>query len=130
VAEAGDKCANPGCSRPRVHIHHIKHWSVYKTHNAADMIAVCPSCHDEIHNGKLKISDDDLYTWKQVERKPTSEHRAHIYVEPAQPARLLTGSLTIETTNANLIVFELYPDSYRIRRNPLPNGAIRILPSE
>jgi hypothetical protein len=24
----------------------------------------------------------------------------------------------------------VYPDSQRIRRNPLPNGAIRILPSE
>ena len=42
IEEAGGKCANPGCSHWRTHIHHIKHWQVYKAHDTNHMIAVCP----------------------------------------------------------------------------------------
>src|SRR5471032_2843818 len=82
IEQAGGKCANPGCSNWRVHIHHIKHWAVYKVHNAGDMIAVCPSCHDSIHYGRLAIPDEVLYHWKGIAR-PAVPESAHIYVEPA-----------------------------------------------
>lgn len=106
VNKAGGKCANPGCSNWRVHIHHIKYWAVYKAHEAEDMIAICPSCHDAAHHGNLKISDDLLYQWKGVVR-PTSPDSVHIYVEPAQELKLLTGSICIATTNDQAAVFEL-----------------------
>jgi hypothetical protein len=51
--EARGKCANPGCSNVRAHIHHIREWAVYKTHDDQHMIAVCPACHDAIHHGAL-----------------------------------------------------------------------------
>lgn len=106
VEKAGGKCANPGCSNWRVHIHHIMHWAVYKAHDADDMIAICPSCHDATHNGSLKISDDLLYQWKGVVRQ-TAPDSVHIYVEPARELKLLTGSICIATTNDQAAVFEL-----------------------
>jgi len=106
VDKVGGKCANPGCSNWRVHIHHIKHWAVYKAHEAADMIAICPSCHDAAHHGRLKISDELLYAWKGVARKSAPDS-VHIYVEPASTLKLLTGSLCIATKNDQVAVFEL-----------------------
>jgi HNH endonuclease len=106
IDKAGGKCANPGCSNWRVHIHHIKHWAVYKTHDAADMIAVCPACHDAAHHGRLRITDDLLYQWKAVNRTITPK-TAHIYVEPAASLKLLTGTISISTTNDRVAVFEL-----------------------
>lgn len=107
IEKAGGKCANPGCSNWRVHIHHIKHWAVYKAHEAHDMIAICPSCHDAAHHGRLKITDELLYTWKGVVR-PDTPNTVHLYVEPATPLlKLLTGSFCISTTNDQATVFEL-----------------------
>ena len=106
IDKAGGKCANPGCSNWRVHIHHIKHWAVYKTHAAADMIAICPSCHDAAHHGLLKITDNLLYEWKGVTRAGIPES-VHVYVEPASSLKLLTGSFCISTTNDQAAVFEL-----------------------
>lgn len=106
VEQAGGKCANPGCANWRVHIHHIKHWAVYKAHEAADMIAVCPSCHDASHHGRLKISDDLLYTWKGIVR-PNRPEAVHIFVEPSPSLKLLTGSIAIATKNEQAAVFDL-----------------------
>jgi hypothetical protein len=106
VDEAGGKCANPGCSNWRAHIHHIKHWAVYKVHDAEDMIAICPSCHDAAHHGSLKITDDLLYEWKGVERSD-APNSVHLYVEPARELKLLTGSMCFATTNDQAVVLEL-----------------------
>lgn len=106
VEKAGGKCANPGCSNWRVHIHHIKHWAVYKTHDADHMIAICPSCHDAVHNGSFKISDESLYQWKDIVR-PSSPGSAYIYIEPARYLRILTGSVCIESPFDETTIFEL-----------------------
>lgn len=106
IDESGGKCANPGCSNWRVHIHHIKHWAVYKTHDSAHMIAICPSCHDAAHHGSLEITDEEIYQWKGIRRAVVPDS-AHIFVEPASELKLLTGSLCISTTNDQLVVFEL-----------------------
>lgn len=107
IAEVGDKCANLGCANWRLHIHHIMHWAVYKCHNAADMIALCPSCHDAAHHGSLKITDQVLYRWKGVDR-PEQPDTAQLYIEPAREIKLLTGTIAISTTNDQAAVFELY----------------------
>jgi hypothetical protein len=106
IAEAGGKCANPGCSNWRVHIHHIKHWAVYRAHEADDMIAVCPSCHDAIHHGALTVADDELYRWKGIKR-PNKPNAAHVYVEPAPTLKLLAGNIGLMTGSDRLAVFEL-----------------------
>ena len=124
VDEAGGKCANPGCSNWRSHIHHIKHWAVYKCHNSADMIAICPSCHDSVHHGALKISDEVLYLWKGVER-PALPETAHIYVEPAREVKLLTGSIAIATTNPEAVVFEL-SNSNRLKFQVLDGDLLQV----
>jgi hypothetical protein len=105
VQEAGGKCANPGCSHWRTHIHHIKHWSAYRAHDSQHMIAVCPTCHDEIHRGG-GISDKTLYQWKKLVRNAT-DITGHIYVEPSTEIRVLTGSMCVTTDNAEAIVFTL-----------------------
>ena len=109
LAEAGGKCANPGCTNTRVHIHHIMEWHIYGSHDPADMIAVCPSCHDEIHHGRLGIPDETLYAWKQLQRQASSDSTTQLYVEPAQKLEILCGSITLSTnrTGNKLVAFKL-----------------------
>ncbi len=106
IDEAGGKCANPGCPNWRTHIHHVKHWAVYKVHDTKDMIAICPSCHEAAHHGRLRISDELLYGWKAVVRTKAPDS-VHIYVEPASELKFLTGSICIATKNDQAAVFEL-----------------------
>jgi hypothetical protein len=90
-AEAGGKCANPGCAQRRTHLHHIREWAVYQSNDGEHMIALCPTCHDAVHNGALDITDDTLYRWKSIARTDSAK-RGHMYVEPAEQATLLLGS--------------------------------------
>src|SRR5437588_331436 len=85
LREANGKCANPGCPSVNTHIHHIA-YLVYATNDSAHLIAICPTCHDAVHRGALRLDDATLYRWKQLLRRGTT--RAHLYVEPgAQPAK-------------------------------------------
>ena len=114
IEEVGGKCANPGCSNYRVHIHHIRQWAVYQTHDEKYMIAVCPSCHDAIHNGSLRIDDETLLRWKQIKRINTEQD--HLYIEPGLPPKLILGTIAV-TGEDGLTVFELSPNnrlSFRI----------------
>lgn len=106
IEEAGKKCANPGCPNWRSHIHHIKHWHVYKCHDSADMIAICPSCHDAVHHGSLAITDEMLREWKAIARlkAPSS---GPIYVEPGSKLKLLVGGIAILGNREQVRVFEL-----------------------
>jgi hypothetical protein len=70
------------------------------------MIAICPTCHDDVHHGALKIDDAKLYTWKNI-RRTSNEHRDHIYVEPAHQPKILLGSIAIQSENSEQIVFQL-----------------------
>lgn len=129
IEKAGGKCANPGCSNWRVHIHHIKHWAIYKAHDAHDMIAICPSCHDAAHHGRLKITDELLYIWKDIVR-PDTPGSVHLYVEPAATLKLLTGSLCISTTNDQAAIFELSNSNHlkiRVLDNDLLQVSARLL---
>ena len=105
IKDAGDKCANPGCSNWRVHLHHIKHWAVYKTHDGKHMIAICPSCHDAVHTSR--IDDETLYRWKSISRPAANEIRDHLYVEPSPEIRCLTGSMCVLADSTNALVFTL-----------------------
>lgn len=107
VAEAGGKCANPGCSAWRTHIHHIARWSVRKAHNAKHMIAICPSCHDAAHLKQLSISDDTIYDWKGIKRPGTQ--RAHLYVEPGTTVRLHLGTVGAQARSNSATIFHLSP---------------------
>jgi len=129
-AEAGGKCANPGCSSPRTHLHHIREWAVYETHDAQHMIAVCPTCHDAIHHGELAISDETVYGWKAVPRVD-SVGRAHVYIEPGESTKILLGTIAV-TARDQVIVFELAKNnslSFRItdREILLVSLAVRTL---
>ena len=105
VVEAGNKCANPGCPTLRTHIHHIRQWHVYQSHDARHMIAVCPTCHDAIHHGALPIDDETLHRWKALTRSATSV-RDYLYVEPNSTIKLLLGTIAVAAPR-NAVVFEL-----------------------
>lgn len=104
--ECGNKCANPGCANWRTHIHHIEHWAIYESNDEKILIPVCPSCHDAIHHGSIKIDDEKLYEWKNIER-PLHSGRAHIYIEPSQNIKLLTGTIALSTKNRKVTIFKL-----------------------
>lgn len=104
VKEAGEKCANPGCATYRTHIHHINEWAIYETHDGKKMIAICPTCHDAVHHGTLKIDEEILYRWKGIKRPPIKGD--HLYVEPGNSSKLLLGSIAV-TGPSGLRVFEL-----------------------
>jgi HNH endonuclease len=123
VADAGGKCANPGCPAYRTHIHHIQRWSVYETHDGEHMVAVCPTCHDAIHNGPLLIDDATVRRWKGIER--AQAERDHVYVEPAEAPKLLLGTIAFMGTDAGVTVFELGASSKLSFR--LTNGDIMLL---
>ena len=122
-AEAGHKCANPGCPNRRTHVHHIREWAVYQTHDEQHMIAVCPSCHDAIHCGAISIDDVVLYQWKSTTRR-SDQIRGHIYVEPGEPAKVLLGTIAITAPNKAL-VFELSP--YNRLKFTIKDGDILLL---
>jgi hypothetical protein len=103
--QAGSKCANPGCPTVRTHLHHIREWAVYQSHDGRHMVAICPSCHDSVHHGSLRILDQTLYRWKSVTRTADAG-RGHLYVEPGRQAKLLLGSIAV-AGDAGLLVFEL-----------------------
>lgn len=105
IKEAGNKCANPGCSNWRVHIHHIEHWAVYQSDEPEILIAVCPSCHDAIHHGSIVFTNDLLLRWKSIARaeKPTS---THVYIEPSNQIKLLTGTIALATKNIGVTIFD------------------------
>lgn len=85
LEESGWKCANPGCPvTSRFEIHHIREWAVYKTHDEKDMIAICPTCHSNVHyNKSLKIEDTEIYQWKKIIRNKTNVMNTHLWVEPS-----------------------------------------------
>jgi len=103
--QAGSKCANPGCAAGRTHLHHIREWAVYQSHDGRHMIAICPTCHDAVHHGSLKISDETLHRWKRITRTDAAK-RGHLYVEPGRQAKLLLGSIAV-AGDAGLLAFEL-----------------------
>jgi hypothetical protein len=107
LVEAGGKCANPGCVNGRPEIHHIMEWHVYGTHDPKDMIAVCPTCHDEIHHGRLGISDETLYEWKKLSRPKRAFHNDQLTPEPASRVQVICGSVALVTNSTELIAFEL-----------------------
>lgn len=106
----GGKCANPGCPSHRTHIHHIREWAVYRTHDVKHMIAVCPTCHDDIHNGTIELSDETIYRWKEIVRLG-DVIRGQLYIEPGGFTKLLTGTLAIAAP-LNMAVFHLSPNNY------------------
>jgi hypothetical protein len=117
--EAGGKCANPGCSTRRTQLHHIKEWAVYGIHDPAEMIALCPTCHDAVHHGQLKISDETLRAWKRISRG--SPVRGHVYVEPRSSPVIVLGTIDIHSKH-DTAVFELARSqrlSFRVVDNEL-----------
>ena len=93
VEECGAKCANPGCHTRRVEIHHIRKWAIWATNDEKHLIALCPTCHDAAHHGKLPLDDAMLYQWKSLLRSlPT---RDVLQIETGTEALLFMGSSTV-----------------------------------
>ncbi len=111
IEEAGNKCANPGCFSRRVELHHIKEWSVYATNDEKHLIAICPTCHDAVHHGLLKIDDKTLYAWKSL-RRPATRHD-YFGVEPGSEAFVELGqSLRVESTSGEASVCDISENAY------------------
>lgn len=110
-AEAGGKCANPGCPTKRTQIHHIREWAVYRTHDEAHMIAICPTCHDAVHHGRLEISDETLYRWKTSQPSDAAQ-RGMFYVQPAPHRRLHLGTIWVTREAGEVSAFNLGPDAF------------------
>ena len=99
INEAGGKCANPGCSNTKTEFHHIKEWAIHKSHDQKHMIALCPSCREACHHGKLKIPEDRLYLWKKINHH--HDAHGHVSVLPAENPRIVLGSMYFQSTTAN-----------------------------
>jgi hypothetical protein len=93
LEEAGGRCINPGCPSERAHIHHIEEWSVYETHDARTMIALCPTCHDAVHHAEIEIPDRILLSWKRAGKGPRKSD--YLYLEPGEDPILKLGAVTL-----------------------------------
>lgn len=119
VNDAGGKCANPGCTSVRTHIHHIHEWAAYRTHDGKHMLAVCPTCHDAIHSGALPISDQTVRRWKKIKRSGTGSD--HVYIDPGSSSKVLLGSIA-SMGSGGVTVFDLGPAnqlSFRVEGNDI-----------
>ncbi|MCL1127673.1 HNH endonuclease signature motif containing protein [Shewanella surugensis] len=108
---SGGKCANPGCSAWRTHIHHIDEWAIFHSDDPEILIPVCPSCHDQIHHGVIPISRETLIQWKNIIRK-RSIRNLHIYVEPGENLKFCAGGLWLASppNKMGLHLFEFAPN--------------------
>ena len=130
LQQTGYKCANPGCSNKLLEIHHIKEWAIYQTHDEESMIAICPTCHDAVTRGKLTISDDELYSWKGIERS-AAMLTGQIFVEPSSFPRLVLGDFNfIGPEGVTIIEFEHTKLSLAVRENELAFLNLRIADSD
>jgi hypothetical protein len=88
-----------------VHIHHIRHWAVYQSHDEQHMVAVCPACHDDIHHGSLPIDDETVYRWKGIER--SGDKRSHLYVEPGPSPLVFLGKDLAIKADVGFTIFHM-----------------------
>lgn len=108
---AGLKCANPGCPNRQTEIHHIKPWAQYKTHDKRHMIAICPSCHDSVHRGSLRITERAIRSWQSIKRSPKVK-RAYLYVEPNYGPMIQLGEICYRCKEDEAYVINLSGDAY------------------
>ncbi len=80
-------------------------------HDEKYMIAVCPTCHDAIHNGSLEITDEILYRWKGIKRQNRTADI--LFVEPSKNTIMKLGQIEI-VAQGGMIVFA-----------PSPNNALK-----
>lgn len=119
LQQTGQKCANPGCSSGLLEIHHIKQWAVYQTHDQESMIAICPTCHEAVTRGSLRISDEELYHWKGIERSQ-SVLTGHLFIEPGPMPRLVLGDFEfIGPEGVTIVEFENAKLSLAVREQEL-----------
>ena len=65
LTEAGYRCAVPTCRTIlAIDLHHMVPVSEGGGNQAANLIALCPTCHALFHRGD--ISRDSIYTWKSL----------------------------------------------------------------
>lgn len=102
IAEAGGKCANPGCFVRQTELHHIKHWAVYASNDEEHMIALCPACHDAAHRGSIRLDDMTLYTWKKIVRKQTKHD--YFAVEPGKSGILFLGQHAVKCVESTRVI--------------------------
>lgn len=67
LIEAGHRCAVPTCGSTTVEVHHITPWSECKSHNLANLIALCPTCHSRVHRGEIDRKSVLIYKQKLTE---------------------------------------------------------------
>lgn len=53
LVEAGHRCAIPTCRYIETEIHHIIPWETCKEHKYANLIALCPNCHNRADKGEI-----------------------------------------------------------------------------
>nr|WP_178118553.1 HNH endonuclease [Pseudomonas sp. SZ57] len=53
LVESGHRCAIPRCNETELDVHHIVPWETCRTHDYANLIALCPLCHRRTHKGEI-----------------------------------------------------------------------------
>ena len=61
LIESGHRCAIPTCRATAIHIHHIKPYCEVKEHKFANMIVLCPNCHQRVHSGGIDRKSLKIY---------------------------------------------------------------------
>lgn len=126
VEEAGGKCANPGCANRRVHLHHIHEWHVYGTHDEKHMVALCPTCHDHAHHGRLLIDEVTLRAWKEIKAPEKSTEWAVLSVMPGgELMSTLLGELQVLTSHPKFMVFDVSPQ-HRLTTSILDGDLLQV----
>jgi hypothetical protein len=94
LVEAGHRCAIQTCrNEANVDVHHIVPWSKSKTHEPADLIALCPNCHRRADKGH--IDRKSLRKYKLICQglaRPSQPDKTFLKFSPAAPTTILDAS--------------------------------------
>jgi len=61
LVEAGHKCSIHNCEHTATEFHHIVPWSQCKSHQANNIIALCPNCHTRADKGEIDKTALHMY---------------------------------------------------------------------
>lgn len=64
IYKYGNHCAFPKCYKAIAEFHHLKRYSIHKSHDPDEIVPLCKDHHDLVHSGLIENEEDPIEKWK------------------------------------------------------------------
>lgn len=115
LVEAGHRCAIPTCRHIKVEIHHIVPWAKCRVHEYDNLIALCPNCHTQAHDGAIDSKSLRLYKLNL-----RFAHDKYSQVEIDTLFELAKGGGAIPWPSFNTVLLRRILESKLVHSEPIP----------